>query len=396
MICNIKDIYVHTGHRRKDALNALILSEVFHHPGISRKEITRRFDLRPSSVSRSCQELIDRGILLEKNNLDANQRGRPEVALHPVQDHWVAACIFMESLDFRAAFIDVTGKITPIEIPDSDKSELDYQNRLSRVIEKVFLEKPSGSSFIGTGLSLPGFGIPREQTWITTTRFGYLRHITSNYFREDEDIRLNWTRSIDARAQSLLLNNSRYREGKTILFHWGYGIAVTLSIDGKILNDSFSKFGELGHTIVNFQSGKNCRCGAYGCLETESAMWALLPSLEKRFSQVPENEREFSAFLEKRFIEELPEVEVAMDYINIGLVNISKLFSPDRILIYGPFTDKDSIYEGVKKRFYANIPQSEFGNIEITRIRHTPTDEVIGATHPLFLRALREDLRVRS
>lgn len=396
MICTISEIYKNKEHRRKDSLNALVLSEIFEHPGLSRKEITGRFHLRPSSVSQACQELLDQGLITESNPVDSNQRGRPEVALHPVRDHWVAACVFMESLDFRAVFIDVTGRITPVELPNFRDSKDGYQERLDRVLKKVVASRPEQSSFIGIGLSLPGFGVPEEHEWVTTTRFGNLRQPASHPANESEGYKINWLRSIDARGQALLLSTPRYKQGKTVLFHWGYGISVTFSMDGKILNDSFSRFGELGHTIVNPRGGKKCRCGAEGCLETEAAMWALLPSLEKRFHQVPENEREFSAFLTNRFIEEIPEIESALDYINIGLVNISKLLSPDRILFYGPFTDKDSIYRKVREKFYSNIPEAEFGEIEIDRISHTPADEVIGATHSLFLGALRKDLRARG
>ncbi len=396
MICNIKDVYEYAGSRQKDALNALVLAQVVDSPGISRKEITHTNKLRPSSVSSACQDLLDRGILYEKSIVDPNQRGRPEVALYATTDYWTSACIFMESLDFRAALVDISGKITPLTIKNEYTTSTNYQDKLNAALSQVIEEKPEKGNFIGIGLSLPGFGIAQEHTWITSTRFGHLNQISSTHFGNSIDVHLNWVRSIDARMQSLLLSNPEFSKGKTILFHWGYGIGVTLSIDGKLTNDSFSKFGELGHTVVDHKSEKQCRCGSRGCLETEAAIWALLPSIKKRFDEVPVNEREFSAFLEKRFIEELPEIEKAIDYINIGLLNISKLFSPDRILLYGPFTDHDRIYNRVRENFYQNIPHSEFKSIDISRIQHTPADEVIGSTYSLFIDALRKDLTASS
>ena len=393
MIHTIEEIYSTSNFRQKDALNALVLSQALKNPGISRKEITARFKLRPSSVSQACQELIDRGILKQEVSGDSNQRGRPEVSLYAVTDHWIAGCIFMESLDFRAAFIDITGRITPINIPETRNPAVQFQDRFESIMDQVISSQPKDSVFIGIGLSLPGFGRPQDKTWITSTRFGEIHRVESHHPGPVSNIKLRWIRSVDARAQALLLSNPAYRTGKTVLFHWGYGICVSVAIEGKIINDGFSKFGELGHTIVNFQNGKQCRCGSRGCLETEAAMWALLPSLRSKFKDLPENEREFSAFLTNRFMEEVPEIEKAIDYINIGLVNISKLLAPDRILLYGPFTDNDQIYRKIVQRFYKNAPDTEFSSIDVSRIRHTPTDEVVGATHSLFLQSLRDDLR---
>jgi len=393
MVQRIEEIYNTTNFRQKDALNALVLAQTLKEPGISRKEITSRFKLRPSSVSQACIELIDRGILQQKVSADSNQRGRPEVSLYAVTDHWIAACIFMESLDFRAAFIDITGRIRPVKLPLQRRTNADLQSRFENTLNSVISLQPRDSKFIGLGLSLPGFRNVEENTWITSTRLGEIHQVSSRTKDPDPDMKLNWIRSVDARTQALLLSNPEYRTGTTVLFHWGYGICISLAVNGKIINDGSSKFGELGHTIVNYQNGKSCRCGGRGCLETEAALWALLPSLQKRFRDLPENEREFSAFLANRFMEELPEIESAIEYINVGLVTISKLLSPDRILLYGPFTDHNPIYQRVKTLFSENRPKSEFSTINLSRIRHTPADEVIGATNSLFLQALRRDLR---
>ncbi len=391
MLFNIEEICVDSDYRKKDALNVLLLSQVFKNPGISRKEITNRLHLRPSSVSSSCQELIDKGILEEKTVTTSKQRGRPEGALYAVTDHWIAACIFMESLEFRAAFIDITGRILPIDISSFRHSHDDYQRQLDSLIRLVTEKRPEGRKFIGVGLSLPGFNLLPNNTWITTSR--HLQQVKTTQIGINTEVSLFWSRSIDARTQALLLSNPQYRKGKTILFHWGYGIAISFAVDGKIINDPFSKFGELGHTIVNVHDAKPCRCGSHGCLETEAAIWAMRPSLSQRFKDVPANEREFSTFLSSRFIEEIPEVENAITYINIGLVNISKLLAPDRILLYGPFTDHDYIYHSILENFYSNRPTSEFKLIEISRIQHSPADEVIGATHELFKQALHQDLK---
>ena len=76
MLFNIEEIGANSDYRKKDALNVLLLSQVFKNPGISRKEITNNLHLRPSSVSSSCQELIDKGILEEKTVTTSKQRGK--------------------------------------------------------------------------------------------------------------------------------------------------------------------------------------------------------------------------------------------------------------------------------------------------------------------------------
>jgi predicted NBD/HSP70 family sugar kinase len=209
------------------------------------------------------------------------------------------------------------------------------------------------------------------------------------------NIPLSLNRSLDPELEFLLFNNKEYRKGGTLLFHWGYGIGSAFAAEGKILKSSLGRFGELGHWKVRPDSLKQCSCGSMGCLETEAALWAILPEIREVYPDAPEDEPEFTNFLLNINIGNLEVIKKALGYVTVSLANLYKIFYPDRILLLGPFVKDSLIFNDLKSGLNTLIPEYARSSMELKVISGFQ-GAVSGSIYHLFRDALRPLLKTRG
>lgn len=114
-------------------------------------------------------------------------------------------------------------------------------------------------------------------------------------FENNEDA-LSDTLSDRLGIRTLIDNDTRlmaYGEMKTaikgkyrdfLFINVGWGIGLSIIIDGKLYSGSDGFSGELGHTSV-YNNEVMCHCGKKGCLETEVGGRAICNHLQKRIAQ---------------------------------------------------------------------------------------------------------------
>lgn len=136
-----------------------------------------------------------------------------------------------------------------------------------------------------------------------------------------------------------------------VLLTLGTGIGSGIIIDGKILHGRHDIGGEMGHMIVA-AGGEQCNCGQRGCLEqycsaTNLAEHAMrLIRDEARESSLKAKMEETGSIDSK----DIQEAAIAGDrlalevwdrgayYLAVGLVSISRIFDPDKIILAGGMT----------------------------------------------------------
>ena len=208
------------------------------------------------------------------------------------------------------------------------------------------------------------------------------------------DVPLFLYRSLDPELEYLLFKNSEYRKGGTLLFHWGYGIGSAYSYGGQVLKSTIGRFGEVGHWQVEPESGKRCSCGSYGCLETEAALWAILPEIRKVYPDAPEDEAGFTAFIRTLDITSMNIMKKALGYVSRSLGNLYKIFYPDRIMLLGPFTENPYVLEKLEYAFTIHIPEYARSSIDFNVVREN-NGAVLGNVYHLFRKALKPLLETR-
>ncbi len=397
MLSNIENIHRISKYRIKDREKASIFQYICSQPSPTRKKAAADLKIRPTTVSKSVQELIQDSLVYEGEVRNPGKQGRPEIFLYPNLDRYTAIALYVVSLEIKGALInlgeDILAEKTITLTAGADNQVL--TRKISSLIHHLDLKKPAGSEILGTGVSLPGTVNLPTRTWISSCRWPLLRNLSFDAIEEKSAHKLSVHKFLDTELEFLLIKNPGYRQGGTILFHWGYGIGSAYANMGRVLRSTLGRFGEIGHWKVDDPFPRKCTCGLTGCLETKAALWALLPEIRKSYPNTPEDENEFQNFFQENGLERLPLMDKALEPIILALSNLYKIFFPDRILIISPFTNSKSIFARLKEGLLDNIPDFARETVSLVNLNQGFQGEIFGSTYSLFHNTLKNALIAR-
>ncbi len=283
MLLNIDKIHEGSRYRIKDQEKAKIFQGLCISEANTRKAITHSLKLRPITVSKVIQELIEDHLVFEGASKERSSKGRPEIQLVPNYQRLSAIVIYVVSRELKGALVNLNEELLetqsvllPIEADNT------YVNdKIRDIVISLASKKAEGSQLIGIVATLPGTVNDTTGSWISSARWSKLDNLCLSSLTAEFGVPLVLHRSLDPELEFLLLKNPQYRKGGSLLFHWGYGIGSAFAFNGKVLKSSLGRFGEVGHWQVSPTSGKQCNCGFTGCLETEAALWAILEEIKK-------------------------------------------------------------------------------------------------------------------
>lgn len=397
MLFSIDTIHEGSRYRNKDKEKARVFQSLCVSDTNTRKMISDNLGIRPITVSKVIQELIEDRLVFEGDIKERNSKGRPEIRLVPNFQRFSAISIYVVSREIKGALVNLNGDILEIQsvlIPkEADNRRV--TDEIRRILNSLIRRLPDKSQLIGIGTSLPGTVNAGQGKWISSARWPNLSNLLFNELSSEFKVPFSLHRSLDPELEFLLFTNEKYRHGGTLLFHWGYGIGSAFASDGKVLKSSLGRFGEVGHWQVNMDSIKRCNCGSFGCLETEAALWAILPEIREMYSHAPEDEPEFTDFIRNIDIGNLEVVKTSLGYVTMSLANLFKIFYPDRILLLGPFTEDRLICEELKNGFMKRIPDYARHLVELDVVSGFH-GAVSGSIYHLFREALRPLLKTRT
>lgn len=396
MLLNIDTIHDGGKYRVKDKEKAKIFQYLCATGTSTRKEITTSLGFRPITVSRIIKELIEDGIVTEGEPKMRRGKGRPEVELFPNYRRLSALSLTVVSGEIRGLLLDLNGAIVSSAFisVSRESSNNGIINTIKGIIVTLLAALPAGSELAGIGASFPGTVNSVEGRWISSSRWPKLINIDLRAALSEYGVPVYLYRSLDPELEYFLFKNKEYRKGGTLLFHWGYGIGSAFSWNGKVLGSSLGRFGEVGHWQVVPGSEKRCTCGSQGCLETEAALWALLPEIRKIYPGAPEDEPEFTAFIRDKDIASLDVIEKALRYVSLSLGNLYKVFYPDRILLLGPFTENRYILDSLKRGFIVHTPEYTRSLINFMVISDSRAAS-LGSVYHVYRTALKPLLQTR-
>ncbi|AIY20180.2 ROK family protein [Pimelobacter simplex] len=145
---------------------------------------------------------------------------------------------------------------------------------------------PGTPPVLGIGLSLPGaVDAERGVSVETPVMAGWDGVPLAPYLAGVTEAPLLVANDADTLARSEYLGHAaRMRDLLVVKASTGIGLGVLAG--GRIVAGALGAAGELGHTKVPEASGRPCRCGDVGCLETIAAGWALVARLRESGREV--------------------------------------------------------------------------------------------------------------
>ena len=397
MLFSIDTIHEDGRYRNKDMEKAKIFQCLCISNNNTRKMIAEYLRLRSISVSKIIKELIEDRLVFEGELKQRSGKGRPEIQLYPNYSHSSAISIYVVSREIIGTLVNLNGEILDSHMNNvpEDAENIQIAAILRKTVNGLITNLPECSRLIGIGTSLPGTVSAEQGRWISSARWPNLNSLDIAELLLEYNTPLSLSRSLDPELEFLLFNNERYRQGGTLLFHWGYGIGSAYALDGKVIRSSLGRFGEVGHWQINPESKKKCSCGSFGCLETEAALWAILPEIRKSYPEAPEDEPAFTTFLRKNRPGDREVIKNALRYVSTSLANLCKIFYPDRILLYGSFVEESSLFHKLKVGFNSRIPEYTRSAIKLEVVSGFQ-GALLGSVYHLFRNALRPLLRTRG
>lgn len=312
-----------------------VLNSIKTRGPISRIEIARASGLSAATVSGITSELIEGGLILEKEAGDSLGGRRPiPLVLNPRGGYVIG---------FKLAEDHITGALTDLNA----KVIANRTFQLSgRSIDSVILALEEGvkallqdgaihkNQLLGVGVGLAG---------IIDAQNGILRH--SPYFgwrnvplRELLQTQLGVSATVDNDVNTLTLTEQWFGMGQGIdnflTVTIGRGVGLGMVINGQLYRGTHGGSGEFGHTVID-PNGPLCDCGNSGCLEAHVADPGLIREAKKKLGIQSLTMDELLSLAEKGDKKARAIFSTAGETLARGIANLINVLNPELIIISG-------------------------------------------------------------
>ncbi len=387
-----------TGPRAISDRRGRLFMEICEPKKVTRKQIAADYDLRPGTVSALVLQLIERGLVDEGRPSTLHRKGRPEILLRPVLSRLGVLVIYVVSQKVHATLVDLSGKelcSRAEEVSTEQVSNAALEDLFIRMARDISKEAPERTEIVGISFSLPGIVDENNNKWVfATSRWQNIQNMDFSGISKKLGLKVVVNKNLNCELRARIARRGEKDSSNILFIHWGHGIGASYSMNGTTLVSGNGGFGEIGHTHVPCNGQVRCRCGLDNCLETQAALWALLPKLRAVYPKIPVDEWSFEAFLKETGEFDISLLENAIISMAVAMRNLSLVLSPHQIVFTGPFVQHAGIFDRLRAEFRKVLPASSnlfaLSSASVAAARAGTEDEIIGAAYPLFARALRE------
>ena len=298
---------------------------------LSRKDIAAKLELTAAAVSKISKRLLDNGKIrvLGESDKNADRAGRKEVLLAINSENKFILGITAELDSITFSICDVSGKL--------------YKSKTFAFIEDVVAVVEQAKEFlrynniapeslIGIGLCVVGA--------VESEVYGIWDNKKLIYLLE-ESFKLPVATENNVKSYALAeLIYGKIPDEVVLFFKWGMGIGSAVTSGGRLLTKNTSALTEIGHYIVD-PSGKPCRCGRFGCLETVASAKVLSEQCGGlRLDQIIKSEDETV----------LHTLDHIIDTVALALANTATILDAKNIYLFGSMFTNDAIAQKMKKQ----------------------------------------------
>ncbi len=321
-----------------------------HDNQISRSELSEVTGLSQTTISSIVGHLVGEGALLEDgaSGPAARGRGRPLVRLrlNPEYTHVVGVKLATHRIDFSVT--DFVGDVSASDNLPVDALKLTPAQLIAAIIRGVrACLKKAGKTIgdvSGIGVGLPGFIDAHRGVAFWSPIFAK----ADVNFRELLQLRFGIPVFVENDANLITLAEHWFGMAKglknavVITARIEHGNGSGFIFNGKLYRGAQGLAAEFGHTKLAFD-GPLCQCGEHGCMETQTAAFAIIHEAAKAGFRVPKralNYNERSLLIQaivaraeagdqsiKTVFEQMGR------YLGLGIANLVNLLNPQRVVI---------------------------------------------------------------
>jgi predicted NBD/HSP70 family sugar kinase len=325
-----------TAHRSN--LSAIV-RELHAYGPLSRSELGVRTGLTRSAIRVLIGELTEHGFVDEGETAALGTPGRPSSLVRPNPLGAVVMGIYVAVDSVEVAVVGLGGEILHRASVERPRGRISVDQTVADLVELVngvWTATPGRDGLVGIGVAVAGL----------VRRNDGLVHSAPNLGWRDVPFGVQLSAALQSAVPLTVANEAdlgalaEYRRGAAIdagnlIYISGeVGVGGGVIVDGRPLTGFAGYAGEVGHMPVN-PNGTACRCGSFGCWETEIGEGALL----LRAGHRPGGGRGEVDLVLAEAAAGVPEALSAVDnvgrWLGVGLAVLVNVFDPQVVVLGG-------------------------------------------------------------
>jgi predicted NBD/HSP70 family sugar kinase len=340
---NVRDV------RRSNT--SLLLRHLYFTPKASRLELSRATGLSAASVSSVIAELIDAGVVVETGAVES-EGGRPRILLEVAASRFQVIGVDVGETRVRVERLDLAlNELARAEIPmtPGHYEPRDVIAGIAAGLETVGVpDSGGGAELLGVGIGVPGIVVGPPESVVHCQTIGWDAVPLEALLREVTDLPLFIDNGANTLGQAEMWFGAGRGARDTLFLLIGSGIGASVMVDGVAYRGSSTSAGEWGH-VTTAIGGRQCRCGARGCLEAyigAESVIARYGEVAGDASDLADAVDEESALLRilaaagqhpssPRGVAARAVLDETALHLGVSIGNLINLFNPERIIIGG-------------------------------------------------------------
>jgi predicted NBD/HSP70 family sugar kinase len=325
------------------ANRAVLLTKLYRDGPLSRHDLVQSTALSQASVSNLAGELIDEGLVEEAGQVESDG-GRPRVLLRVAPEFGYIIGVDVGETRVQVELFDMSmtarakadyGLDTPAPAPDDVVSRV--LDGLRTVVAQAGVEP---SQVLGVGVAVSGVVdvLSGRDAVVHAQTLGWDAVPLGAMIRAGTELPVLIDNGAKTLGQAEMWFGAARGARHAVIALLGSGVGAAVVADGSSYRGSRSSAGEWGHTTIVY-GGRQCRCGARGCLEAYVGAEAILD----RFRQanhgraVPgvDEESAISALIQTPSKSAVKVLTETVGYLGAGFATLINLFNPERIVLGG-------------------------------------------------------------
>jgi predicted NBD/HSP70 family sugar kinase len=313
---------------------SVILTGIYREGPLSRQELTVRTSLSAASVSNLVAELIAEGVVEEAGSVES-EGGRPRVLLRVAPTFRYVVGAEVGETRIRVELFDLAMNVLAradraVAAPSPDQVVKHVLEGLSAVVVSSGV---SPEQILGLGVAVSG--VVEDNAVVDAQTLGWEAVPLAALLAEGTDIPVHLDNGANMLGQAEMWFGAGRGASDAVIALVGSGVGSALVAGGSSYRGARSSAGEWGHMTIVY-GGRQCRCGALGCLEAYVGAEGVLDRYRLAGGTVSgDEEAAFGALLAAKTEPAATIVADTIGYLAAGFANLINLVNPERIVLGG-------------------------------------------------------------
>src|SRR6266536_4708221 len=323
---------------------SVLLSKLFFHGPLSRLELSSLTGLSAATASNVTAELIDEKLIIEAGQVESDG-GRPRVLLRvdPGYGHVIGTDVGETGVKVELFDLAMTRLATVDErLPTSRPDAAAVADQVAAGIREVIVTAGvTEESVIAAGIGVPGIVEQGTTAVVHAPTIGWHAVALERLLRDrGVTLPLFVENGAKTQGQAEMWFGAGRGARHAVIVLVGSGVGAAVINEGTTYRGVSSSAGEWGHTTIMY-GGRECRCGARGCLEAYVGAEGIIDRYRRaRGGRPVPGDDEVSQIQALVAAADRSKVAARLldetaDLLGAGIASLINLFNPERVVLGG-------------------------------------------------------------